>query len=81
MNELDKILTTGEGYNIVYAKKGGIPKSKHFDEKREVIVFLVNELCNIDFLSINDRQLNIDYFLSMNKKFLRYLKLEKIEKL
>lgn len=43
-----------EGFNLIYAKKGGIPKNCHFDNKKDVIDFLIENINSIDFISIND---------------------------
>lgn len=67
-----------DGYNIIYAKIGGISKFKYFKERKEVIEFLMNELNNIDFMSINDVIINRNELVNNNLKLSRYLKLSKI---
>ena len=69
-----------EGFNIIFAKVGGSPKSKFFMTRREVIEFFLLELNNIDFLSVNDVPIDINKMLS-NKKLLRYLKIKKINEI
>jgi len=73
-----KTLDLEEGYNLIYAKNGSKPKVKYCFKKNEVIEFLVNELDSIDFISINDRQLNINEFIKGSKRFSRLLKLNKL---
>lgn len=77
-DERKKVLLMEEGFNLIYVKKGSIPKSIFFNDKKEVIAFLVEELDNIDYITINDRQLNINEFLNGSKKLSRIIKLNKI---
>ena len=72
------ILELDKGYNLIYAKNGGTPKVKFCSQKNEVIEFLVDELDSIDFITINDRQLNINEFIKGSKNFSRILKLNKL---
>jgi len=47
-----------DGFNIVYAKIGDSPKNIFLEKKEEVIKFFIQKLNDIDFISIND--VNID---------------------
>lgn len=67
-----------EGFNIVYAKNGGIPKNIFLEERFEVTKFLLYNLNDIDFISINDVIVDKKKIAESNIKLLRYLKLSKI---
>lgn len=67
-----------KGFNVVYAKSGGRPKSTHIEDKNGLIKFLVNKLDEIDFVSINDKQLNINEFLKGSLKLSRLVKLKNL---
>lgn len=67
-----------EGFNIVYAKKGGIPKNIFLEERFELTKFLLYNLNDIDFISINDVIVDKKKIAESNIKLLRYLKLSKI---
>lgn len=73
----DMNIEMNEGFNLVYAKKGGSPKNIYFSTRLEVTDFLVNNLNNINFLSINDSVININKLVNENKYLSRYLKLKK----
>lgn len=74
-------LDDNDGYNIVYAKIGGVSKFKYFKERRKVVEFLMDELNNIDFMSINDVIINRNELVNSNLKLSRYLKLIKINEI
>jgi len=67
-----------KGFRLIYAKKGGIPKNKHFEKKMDVIIFLFEELNNIDFLSINDVIIDKNKLVKDNLVMSRYLKLKRL---
>jgi len=67
-----------KGFRLIYAKKGGIPKNKYFEEKIDVIKFFFDELNNIDFLSINDVIIDKNKLVKENLVMSRYLKLKKL---
>lgn len=67
-----------DGFNLVYAKNGGIPKNIYFEDRIKVTEFFINNLNDIDFLCINDKNINKDEMINNNKKLSRYLKLMKI---
>lgn len=49
-----------EGFNLVYAKIGGSPKNIFFQTKLETEIFLKENINKMDFLSINDVNINIE---------------------
>ena len=61
-----------EGYNIVYAKKRSSPKRILCKSRKDVINFFINELNNIDFLSINDVIIDLNKLVNNNIKLSRY---------
>ena len=64
-----------EGFNVIYARKGGSPKNSFLKTRREVVEFLLEHINNIDFISINDKQLDKNELVNNNLKLSRYLKL------
>jgi len=66
------------GYNITYAKIGGTPKSKFVETRRDVVIFLIEELNNIDLIAINDVVINKTDLVKNNIKLSRYLKLKRM---
>jgi hypothetical protein len=75
------ILNFYDDFNIVYAKKMGLPKRVVFDNKKNVIEFLLYNIDDIDFLSINEVIIDKNKLIYENKLFLRYLKLIKLNEL
>ena len=67
-----------EGYQLLYAKIGSSPKNKYFEKRLDLVEFLIYNLNNIDFLSINDVIIDKKQLVNDNKKLNRYLKLSKI---
>lgn len=67
-----------DGYNLIYAKRMGSPKNMHLNTRMEVIEFFIENLNNIDFLSINDVIINKNQLINESKGLSRYLKLKKI---
>lgn len=67
-----------EGFNVVYAKSGGRPNNKYFENRRDVVLFLMKELNNIDFICVNDVPIDKDLMVKNNIKLSRYLKLKRI---
>ena len=66
-----------EGFNLVYAKKGGKPKNCFFETRIEVTEFLANNLNEIDFIAINDVIINKNVLINNNSLLSKYLKLTK----
>ena len=71
-------------FNLTYAKICGSPKFAEFDTKNEVIDFLINNLYDIDLLTINDNIIDIKLFIKnlnsvKNQKILNLLELLKIK--
>ena len=66
-----------KGFNVIYTKKMGIPKSIYFKDRISVTDFLLEELNNIDLLSINDVIIDKEKLVNNNKKLSRYIKLTK----
>jgi hypothetical protein len=66
------------GFNVTYAKRGGTPKSKFFETRREVVVFLLEELNDIDLIAVNDVIINKNDLVKNNVKLSRYLKLKRL---
>jgi hypothetical protein len=64
-------------YNLIYAKSGGVPKNKFFDNRILLIEFLMSNLNNIDFISLNDVIIDKNKLINDNLKMSRYLKLMK----
>jgi len=69
-----------EGFNLVYAKRMSRPKNAYFETRLKVIEFFLENLNDIDFLSINDVNINIDKLVNDNIHIARYLKLKKINR-
>ena len=46
-------------FNLTYAEKCGIPKFAEFETKNEVIEFLIENLEDIDLLTINNSIIDI----------------------
>ena len=67
-----------DGYNLIYAKRMGIPKNTHYNTRMEVIEFFIENLNEIDFLSINGVFINKNQLVNDSKSLSRYLKLKKI---
>lgn len=67
-----------KGYRIVYAKNCGRPKNIFLETKFDVIEFFLENLNEIDMMSINDVYINRQKLVNDNKKLSRYLKLRKI---
>lgn len=67
-----------EGYNIVYAKSGGRPKNIYVESRMEVVEFFLENLNDIDLLSVNDVIIDKQQLVDSNIKLSRYLKLKKI---
>lgn len=70
-----------DDYNLVYAKNMGIAKRIKLDTKKEVVEFLLNNIDDIDFISINEVVIDKEKLIKENKFFHRYLKLLKINKI
>jgi hypothetical protein len=70
-----------EGYNIIYAKKMGRPKNIYFNTRIEVVEFFLENLNDIDLLSINDVIIDTKKLVNDNIHISRYLKLKKINSL
>lgn len=66
-----------EGFNIVYAKKCGRPLSVYLEKKQDVINFFINNLNNIELLTINDSIIDINKLVNSNILLGRYLKLKR----
>lgn len=71
-------ISINDGFNLIYAKTGGIPKNEFFLNRRELVIFLIDNLDKIDFMSINDVIINKDKLINDNKILSRYLKIKKI---
>jgi hypothetical protein len=67
-----------EGFNIIYAKKGGRPKNTFLESRRDVVEFFLENLNDIDMLSVNDVIIDTEQLIKGNVKLMRYLKLRKI---
>ena len=66
-----------EGFNLVYAKKGGIPKKCFFETRIEVTEFLANNLNEIDFIAINDVIIDKNVLINNNSLLSKYINLTK----
>lgn len=72
-------------FNLTYAKKCGSPKFVEFETKNEVIEFLIENLEDIDLLTINDSIIDIKLLIKnlnsiKNQKILTLLDLIKNNK-
>jgi len=67
-----------EGFNLIYAKSCGSPKNKFFENRRLLVEFFMENLNNIDFISINDVIIDKNKLINDNLKMGRYLKLMRI---
>jgi hypothetical protein len=66
-----------DGFHIVYAKSGSIPKYTFYKNRIDVVEFMINNLNSIDLLSINNVVIDQKKLVNENKKLSRYLKLSK----
>lgn len=71
-------ITINDGFNLIYAKTGNSPKNEFFSNRRELVIFLVNNLDKIDFMSLNDIIIDKNKLINDNKILSRYLKIKKI---
>lgn len=67
-----------DGYYLIYAKKGGMPKNKHFNSRMDFLNFFIENIENIDFMSLNDVIIDKDKLINDNKILSRYLKIIRI---
>jgi len=67
-----------EGFNLIYAKECGSPKSVYLKNKVEVIEFFINNEECIDFLSINDVIIDKNKLSNDKVRLIRFLKINKI---
>jgi len=67
-----------EGYNIIYAKKNGIPKNNFFKSRVELVEFIVYNVIDMEFLSINDVIIDRNKLVAQSKPLMRYLKLKNL---
>lgn len=68
-----------DGFNIVYAEKCGRPKAIFLNNRQEVINFFMENLTNIELLTINDIIIDKNKLVNDNMLLSRYLKLKRIE--
>lgn len=71
-------IEVNDGFNLVYAKSGGRPKNIFLEKRRGVVEFLLENLNDIDFISINDINIDKNKLVNDNLLLCRYLKLKKI---
>ena len=64
-----------EGYNLIYANLGSSPKSRFFESRIMLVEFLMYNLNDIDFMSLNDVIIDKNKLINDNLKMSRYLKL------
>lgn len=62
-------------YYVVYAKIGESPKNISFNSDKKLLKFLLEKLNSIDFISINDRNIDKEIFINNNIIMSRYFKL------
>lgn len=67
------------GFYIMYVKSGNKPTHIFFENRIDVTSFLIENLNNIDLLTINGTQVDKNKLVNDNLKLNRYLKLKKIE--
>ena len=67
-----------DGFNLIYAKIGGSPKNIFLQKRRDIISFFLENLNNIDFISINDVIIDKNELINNNLNLGRYLKLKRI---
>lgn len=70
-----------DGFNVVYAEKCGRPKAVFLNNRQEVVNFFMENLNNIELLTINDIIIDKNKLVNDNKLLSRYLKLKRIEKI
>lgn len=75
---IDDKIDNLEGFNMVYAKRCGRPNNKFFKTRIELVEFLVYNINNMDFLSINDVIVDRNKLVNQSKSLSRYLKIMKI---
>lgn len=63
MKDILKENEDSKGFNLVYAKIGGSPKNIFFENNNDVIKFFIENVDNINFLTINDRFINVEQLL------------------
>lgn len=67
-----------DGFNLIYAKIGGMPKNEFFSNRRELVIFLIDNLDKINFISINDIIIDKNKLINDNNILSRYFKIKKI---
>ena len=72
-------LEINDGFNIMYAKNCGTPKNVFFKDRRGFVEFILENINDIDFITINDKQINKEKLINDNTLLNRYLKLKRIE--
>lgn len=55
-------------FNLTYAKKNGTPKYTEFETRKEVIKFLLENLDNMDLLTINNMIIDINLLIKKIKE-------------
>lgn len=55
-------------FNLTYAKRNGVPKYTEFETKKEVIEFLLENLDNMDLLTINNMIIDINLLIKKIKE-------------
>jgi uncharacterized protein YneR len=67
-----------DGFNLVYAKSGKSPKNIFFENRKDVVNFFIDNINDIEFLSINDVIIDKNKLVNNNLLLSRYLKLKRI---
>lgn len=71
-------LEINDGFNLVYTKTGKSPRNIFLLTRREVIEFFIENLNDIDFISINDIIIDKNKLVNNNLLLSRYLKLSRV---
>lgn len=62
-----------DGFNITFAKRCGRPQYIFFKDRKEVVNWFMNNLNNVDFVAINDKQIDTNRIINENILLKNYL--------
>lgn len=74
-------IVINDGFNLIYTSQGKSPKNEFFNNRRELVEFLIDNLNDIDFMSLNDVIIDKNKLVNNNKILSRYLKIRKIKEM
>lgn len=62
-----------DGFNITFAKRCGRPQNVFLKDKTDVVNWFMNNLNNVDFVVINDKQIDTNRIINENILLKNYL--------